>query len=150
MFAKNWHVSECMDYFYEFAHRIFAAHIEQSTSFLNVLHAAVRCLTHGGLYSSAPAESSFKQCFGTNSGLFGHSTAGISGAKYAVTAAKINEIAATVFSNYNLHECIDTDVPEDPNDIEEDPRGQRKLLALTPYRRVVRSDLVEEAKLFQV
>lgn len=109
----------------------------------------IRCLTHGGLYSSAPAKTSFQQCFGTASSLFGHSTSGTSRAKYAVTATRIDETAATVFSNYNLHSLNDI-IPREQHAATEDASGEREMLALTPYRRVERGDLLKEPQLSQV
>ncbi|KAM0714547.1 hypothetical protein Q7P37_009843 [Cladosporium fusiforme] len=149
MFARNWRVSECMDYFCDFAKRIFTPQMEHSTSFPTLLRAMMRCLTHGGLYSSVPAEASFQQCFGTASSLFGHSKSETSRTKYAVTATRIDETAATVFPNYNLHSLDDVDSRE-KRAATEDASRERDILALTPYRRVERSDLLLEPRLSQV
>lgn len=142
-------MSECMDHFCDFAKRIFTPQMEHSTSFLTVLHAMVRCLTHGGLYSSIPAETSFQQCFGTASSLFGHSASNISRTKYAVTATRIDETAATVFSNYNLHSLNDV-IAREQHAATEAASREREILALTPYRRVERNDLLKEPRLSQV
>ncbi|KAM0714602.1 hypothetical protein Q7P37_009898 [Cladosporium fusiforme] len=131
MFARNWRVSECMDYFCDFAKRIFTPQMEQSTS------------------SALPAKTSFQQCFGTASSLFGRSTSGTSRTKYAVTATRIDETAATVFSNYNLH-SLDDGFPGEQHAATEHGSRRPEMLALTPYRRVERGDLLKEPRLSEV
>lgn len=102
MFAKDWHVTQCMESFQDFALPIFSSSAERSRNIFGTLVTAVRCLLNGELCASEAAKASFQTSFGMSSTLSSHPSGGVSRVKYGVTATEVNKAATIVFSNYTL------------------------------------------------
>lgn len=150
MFSKSWDLSECMESFCEFAHRIFVPAAVRSKGMFGVAHTLARCLLHDGLYSSAPVISAFQDSLGMTSRIFDQPTRNVSRGKYGVTTTKVNATAAIVFSSYNLTDPDGLNQPVRAT-IEgfQIPKHARKL-PLTSYQRFVRRHMDDEPFLWEM
>lgn len=150
MFAKGWDLSQCMESFCDFAHRIFVPAAVQSKGLLGKAHTLARCLLHEGLYNSGPVISSFQDSLGMTSRIFDRPAANTSRWKYGVTTTKVNTTTATVFSNYNL---TDSDglrcSAEEVTDRTQISEHSRKL-PLASYQRYARVHMDDEPFLWEM
>lgn len=150
MFAKGWDLSQCMESFCEFAHRIFGPAAVHSKGMLGMAHTLAYCLLHDGLYSSAPVISSFQDSLGMTSRIFDQPVGNVSRCKYGVTATKVNATTAIVFSNYNLTDSDALDRPAKEAVEGSQMREHSEKLPLTSYRRYARANVDDEPFLWEM
>jgi hypothetical protein len=151
MFAKQWNVSHCIEAFCQVANIIFAPSLNRSRGLIGAMHTLSHCLLReDGLYNIEPIVSSFQQSFGVISRLFDHPASSGSRFKYAVTATKVEDTAAVVFSNYNLPSVDGSNQSSVVMTEGDEPQQNLDILPRNAYRRFARNHLDEEPFLWEL
>jgi hypothetical protein len=103
MFLLRRNLDECVAIFKQLAKRVFRPRQPFGSSPLAKVYGFLSSLLTDSLYGAAEMEACVKEAFGSDTALFGFAepSAGMSGAKVAVTTMTVSSARLCILSNYN-------------------------------------------------
>ncbi|KAH9204666.1 acyl transferase/acyl hydrolase/lysophospholipase [Leptodontidium sp. 2 PMI_412] len=100
LFGRNWTPKECLAFFRKFARVIFPLKVGVRHSICATIRRLFAFYLEDGKYKAAVLEDALKEALGLDP-VFGPTSLGSSGMKYAVTATTISDATLCLISNYN-------------------------------------------------